>query len=92
MKEMVRPDLESIGCIMIKQDPNTSFQGIPDYIILCGNKWAFLETKAKPASARQPNQKYYVEKFAKMSYAAFANPSNWHEVFNALQKALGVGR
>lgn len=92
VKDTVRPDLESIGCMLIKQDPNTSFQGVPDYIVLCNDKWGALETKAAHNSKRQPNQEYYVEKLDNMSFAAFAHPDNWQEVFDGLQEAFGVGR
>lgn len=94
VREQVRPDLERVfgnECKLIKQDPNTSFQGVPDYIFLCGKNWAALETKAKPKSERQPNQEYYVQQMNNMSFAAFANPDNWQEVLDGLQEAFGAG-
>lgn len=92
VRDTVRPDLESIGCVLLKQDPNTSFQGVPDYVVLCGPRWAMLETKAAPKSKRQPNQEYYVDKFNDMSFSAFANPENWQEVFDGLRETFDVGR
>ncbi len=94
VREVVRPDLERIfngEGKLIKQDPNTSFQGVPDYIFLYREHWAALETKAKPKSQRQPNQEYYVQQMDGMSFAAFANPDNWQEVLDGLQEAFGAG-
>lgn len=92
VRDVMRPDLESYfpGIVIIKQEPNASFQGIQDYILLFEDKWAALETKAKPKSQRRPNQEYYVDKMNDMSYSAFANPENWQEVLHALQEAFGV--
>lgn len=92
VRDVVRPDLERVfpGGVLIKQDPNTSFQGVQDYIFLYGPNWAALETKAAPASKRQPNQEYYVEKLNNMGYSAFVNPENWQEVLHDLQEAFGV--
>lgn len=94
VREQVRPDLKRLfpEGILIKQDPNSSFQGIQDYIFLFKDKWAALETKAAPKSKRQPNQEYYVEKMGRMSFSAFANPENWHEVLHDLQEAFRGGR
>lgn len=94
VRDVVRPDLNRVfpGGMLIKQDPNTSFQGIQDYIFLYEDKWAALETKAKPSAARQPNQEHYVERMNEMSFSAFVNPNNWQEVLDGLQEAFGVGR
>lgn len=75
------------GCVIIKQDPGSSFQGVSDQIVLYEDKWAALELKREPGSARQPNQPYYVEKFNKMSYAAFVDPENYHDVVDDLVAA-----
>lgn len=80
------------GCVIIKQDPNTSFQGVPDLLVLWEDKWALLETKRAANSSRRPNQGHYVEKFDKMSFSAFVNPANMDEVLDDLQSALGAGR
>lgn len=76
------------GAVIIKQDPNTSFQGVPDLLVLFEDKWAILETKRAYRSARQPNQEYYVEKFNDMSFSAFVNPDNMDEVLDDLQEAF----
>lgn len=78
------------GCVIVKQDPNTSFQGVPDKLVLWGPHWALLESKRGTDSDRQPNQEHYVEKFGQMSYSAFVNPENMHEVLDGLQEAFGV--
>lgn len=79
-------------CVIIKQDPNASFQGVPDLLLLCEDKWALLETKRDPSSPARPNQPYYVDKFNKMSFSAFVNPDNMDEVLDDLQAALRSDR
>lgn len=93
-REQVKPELERRlpGCVIIKQDPNTSFQGVPDHIVLWEDKWATLESKRSKGSVKQPNQPYYVEKFNEMSFSAFINPDNMDEVLDALQSALRPSR
>lgn len=90
VKYQVRPDLtrEFPGGRLIKQDPGSSFQGVPDYLFVWGSHWAALETKAKPKSKRQPNQEYYIDEFDGMSFAAFANPENWQEVLAGIREAF----
>ena len=73
------------GCIVMKTDP-TYIQGLPDLIILYGNKWAALECKLSNKAHHQPNQDYYVEKMDNMSYAAFISPDNEFDVLEELFK------
>lgn len=90
VKDTVRPDLlrEFPGIVIIKQEPLTSFQGVPDYILLFRSTWAALETKRAKKAAQQPNQDYYREQFNGMSYAAFAHPGNWDQVLEDLRKVF----
>ena len=76
------------GCEIIKNDSGY-IQGICDLIILYKNKWAMLEVKKSKSSKHQPNQEYYVNKFGKMSYAAFIYPENKEKILNELERSLG---
>ena len=77
------------GCIVLKNDPEY-LQGIPDLVILHGDRWAMLEVKASEDSALRPNQDYYVQKLDGMAFARFIYPSIEREVLDALAKALSV--
>lgn len=76
------------GCLVIKNDPNY-LQGIPDLTIYYGPRWALLEVKASEKSKERPNQRYYIEKWAEMTFASFIYPENEEEVLYALQQAFG---
>lgn len=79
------------GCEILKNDSGYR-QGILDLTILYGKKWAMLEVKAHADAKEQPNQGYFVQKFARMSFASFIFPENEEEVLTALQKALAPRR
>jgi hypothetical protein len=87
LKEELR--LRFPGCFIIKLDP-LQYQGIPDLLILWGNRWATLETKRGLRSPRQPNQEYYVDKFDDMSFAAFVHPLNYRDVLDDMERAFGL--
>ena len=73
--------------IVLKNDANY-IQGIPDLLILRGNKWAALECKRENDSSRRPNQEYYVNKMNEMSYAAFIFPENEQEVLDDMEQSF----
>lgn len=75
------------GCIVAHLDPN-EIQGIPDLLILHGNKWATLEGKKSEDAPKRPNQPYYVEKMNEMSFSRFVYPENKEEVLNELRQAF----
>lgn len=79
------------GCVIIRNDPD-QIQGVPDLVILYFNQWAMLEIKLDAKSPEQPNQRFYVEKFDDMSFAAFLYPENEEEVLSELQRSFGVNR
>lgn len=75
------------GCMIMKLD-SSYIQGIPDLLILFGDKWAVLECKKHASARRQPNQEYYVDLMNKMSFARFVSPENEEEVLYELQQAF----
>lgn len=79
------------GCLILKNDSGYR-QGIPDLLVLFNDRWALLEVKASAGSPQQPNQEYYIEQGAEMSYASFIFPENEEEVLNALQHAFESDR
>ena len=79
------------NAIIIKNDPNY-IQGIPDLLILQGDKWGALEVKASRNAPVRPNQQHYIRKMKNMSFAAFIYPENEEEVLHALQRAFRAPR
>lgn len=79
------------GCVVLKND--TSYvQGIPDLSIFHGTNWGWLEVKDSEDAPMQPNQDYYVDLAARMSFGAFVYPENEEEVVYALQQTFGAHR
>ena len=63
-------------------------QGIPDLLILFGNKWAALEVKRSASESHRPNQDWYVNKMNGMSFSRFICPENMEEVLTELRMFL----
>lgn len=75
----------------MKNDP-TYIQGIPDLIVLYGNKWAALEVKKNNRASLQPNQEYYVNLMNEMSFASFIMPENKEAVLNEMEQTFRTRR
>lgn len=75
------------GCIVVHLD-GSEIQGIPDILVLYGNKWAALEGKRSANAPQRPNQEYYVDLMNRMSFAAFIFPENKDEVLYDLQQSF----
>ena len=79
------------GCVIMKNDSGY-IQGIPDWTILYGDKWAVIEAKAEEDAPHQPNQDYYVDTMNGMSFARFAYPENKDEVLSELHEHFKTAR
>jgi hypothetical protein len=71
------------NAIVMKLDSSYR-QGIPDLLVLVGDKWATLECKKESGSHHQPNQDWYVEQMNRMSFSRFVFPENKDEVLREL--------
>ena len=82
-------DLKTLfpGCIVMKNDANY-IQGIPDLLMLYGDKWAALECKKHKKATKRPNQDYYVDKMDDMSFARIIYPENKEGVLHELQRSF----
>lgn len=75
------------GSLVLHLDP-TDIQGVPDMLVLYGDKWAALEGKKEASASHRPNQDYYVDRMNNMSFASFIYPENEEEVLNDMARSL----
>lgn len=75
------------GCIILKNDPNY-IQGIPDLLLLVGDRWFALEVKRSADAPHRPNQDYYIDRMNEMSAAYYVYPENEDEVINEILRSL----
>lgn len=73
-----------VGAIVTKLD-SSHIQGIPDLLILFGDKWATLECKKSSGARHRPNQNYYVDRMNQMGFSKFIFPENKGDVLNELE-------
>ena len=82
-----RLEEEFPGCMVLVLDSG-HMQGVPDRLVLYGDRWASLEIKDHIDSPKRPNQPYYVELMNDMSFSAFLYPENEQEVFDELHRVF----
>ena len=80
--------------IVLKNDPKY-IDGFPDLTVLYFATYFILEVKKSrdaylKSLRKQKNQKYYIDKLAKMAHAAFVYPENKEEVLHAMEEAFGA--
>jgi len=75
------------GCIILKNDPNY-IQGIPDLLLLVGDRWFALEVKRSVDAPHRPNQDYYIDRMNEMSAAYYVYPENEDEVIDEILRSL----
>lgn len=74
-------------CLITKLDAGHT-QGLPDILMLHGNKWCCLEVKRDASAKHQPNQDYYVDRLNKMGFARFIYPENKDTVLMEMDEYL----
>lgn len=79
------------GSIVCKLDANY-IQGIPDLLVLYGDRWATLECKRSQHAPHRPNQDYYVALMNKMSFSRFIFPENKERILNELEQSFETSR
>ena len=76
------------GCVVLRNDPKTNPQGIPDLTVLYKTRWCCLECKRGEQASKRPNQDYYISTFNDMSYATFVYPENVKEVLDEMARTF----
>lgn len=79
------------GALVLKLDPSY-IQGIPDLLILYGDRWATLEVKRSQHASRRPNQNFYVKLMNKMSFSKFICPENKERILNEMERSFKISR
>lgn len=79
------------GCLVLKLDPKY-IQGIPDLLILYGDRWAALEVKRSLHASHRPNQDHFIQMMNEMSFAKFISPQNKEKILNELESTFRSGR
>lgn len=77
------------GCMVLKND-SSYIQGIPDLLVLWGDKWASLEVKKLATASKRPNQTHYVEAMNQMSFARFISPETKDKVLYELRQFFDI--
>lgn len=77
-------------CFILKNDPNY-LQGVPDLLVLYGDRWVMLEVKASLLAPIRPNQVFYVEKLNNMGLARFVYPENEEAILKEIVAYLRSG-
>lgn len=75
------------GCYVLKNDAGY-LQGVPDLLVLYGDKWGTLECKRSKTASHRPNQDYHVQHMDEMSFSRFIFPENKEEVLDEMVHAL----
>lgn len=79
--KQIKKDLP--GSLVLKNDSGY-LQGIPDLVVMHGNKYALLEVKKSPDEPHQPNQDYYIDKAKQESFGKFIFPENKEEILSEM--------
>lgn len=67
------------GSMVLKTD-TTQRQGIPDLLVLLGDKWAALEVKRSDKACYRPNQSFYCKMLDRMGFARIIYPENGDKI------------
>ncbi len=79
--KQIKKDLP--GSLVLKNDPGY-LQGVPDLVVMHGDKYALLEVKKSQDEPHQPNQDYYIDKAKQESFGEFIFPENKQEVLSEM--------
>lgn len=83
--------LKSQGAVVLKTAPGVlNPTGIPDLLVLYGNRWCMLEIKREMNAKRQVLQNEQIERFYAMNpgLVLVVYPENWDCIQNVLNEKL----